>query len=163
MTKLFDKQEHEMRRESSKFQRWETSKQRENLANTLLTPANQIVIAKQFSAVTVKVLEEKFNGMCDITLKETPGGFFKICMNKKGVAQKTTSQIEITVTRNGRYNIHLNDYNHYNEYYYFGDKLAANDLIKELDNFKEFLDGKKMPITSKLTKEGYQTPETENV
>ncbi|MEI6118371.1 MAG: hypothetical protein WCP92_03900 [bacterium] len=57
-------------------------------------------------------------------------------MNKKGVAQKSTSQIEVTVTRKGNYNIHLNDYEHYSEYYYFGDKLVAKDLMNELDNFK---------------------------
>ncbi|MCX6823956.1 MAG: hypothetical protein NT085_02420 [candidate division SR1 bacterium] len=161
MAKNLNKQEHEMRRESRNFQRGNTSKQRTELADALLSPADQIAIAKQFAGVTVNVLKEEFGSMCDIKLIETPSGYFKICMNKEGVEKKSTSQIEITVTRKGKYNIHLNDYDHYSEYYYFGDKLVAKDLMNELDNFKGFLEGKPMPVTSKLTKEEYYTPEDE--
>lgn len=159
LNKQENKQEHEMRRESRNFQRWNTEKQRTELANTLLSPADQIAIAKQFAGVTVRVLKEEFGSICDINLIETPSGYFKICMNKKGVEKKSTSQIEITVTRNGKYNIHLNDYKHFTEYYYFGDKLTAKDLMSELDNFKGFLEEKPMPATSTLSKEEYYTPD----
>lgn len=80
-------------------------------------------------------------------------------MNKKGVKQQSVSQIEITVTRKGKYNIHLNDYDHSDEYYFHGDKLSTKDLVNEMENFKGFLLGKGMPATSKLTKEEYGIPE----
>ena len=77
-------------------------------------------------------------------IKETPSGFIKICMNKKGVKEKSVPQIEITITKDFKFNIHLNDYENYEDYYYYGEKLTSVELMDETREFKAFLEGQSM-------------------
>ena len=83
----------------------------------------------------------------------------KVCMNKKNVAPKSVSQIEITITKDFMFNIHLNDYEHFEEFYFYGEKLTPDELFKETRTFKAFLNGQSMSENSKMKKEHYSTPE----
>lgn len=98
------------------------------------------------------MVKDEFGSMCAITLKKTPNGFFKICMNKNGVPEKSVSQIEITITKDFKFNIHLNDYKHFDEYYFYGEKLTSVELMDELRNFNAFLLEQSMSQDSKLEK-----------
>ncbi len=153
MKQRTNKAEHEMRRESSKFQRQETWAQRKELADNLSSEAT-----KQFASVTNNVLKDEFGELCDMKIKEK-GWYFKICMNKKGVPEKSVPQIEITITKDFKFNIHLNDYENFEEYYFYGEKLTTKELMNEVGNFKEFLAGKNELENSKLEKIDYSTQE----
>ena len=153
MKQRTNKAEHEMRRSSSKFQRQETWPQRKELADTLSSEAT-----KQFASVTNSVLKEEFGELCDIKIKER-WWYFKICMNKKGIPEKSVPQIEITITKDFKFNIHLNDYEDFEWYYFYGEKLTTKELMSEVENFKEFLAGKKELENSKLEKIDYSTQE----
>ncbi|MEI8008158.1 MAG: hypothetical protein WCI00_01590 [bacterium] len=80
-------------------------------------------------------------------------------MNKKGVPEKSVPQIEITITKDFKFNIHLNDYENFEEYYFYGEKLTTKELMNEVGNFKEFLAGKNELENSKLEKIDYSTQE----
>lgn len=145
-----NKAEHEMRRETRNFQRGNTKVQRKELAENLSAQA-----CKKFAAVTNDILKDDFAEICDIKLTERRG-FFKICMNKKGVPEKSVPQIEITITKDFKFNIHLNDYENYEDYYFYGEKLTTQELVAETKNFKEFLNGKTDLENSKLEKISYE-------
>lgn len=158
MKQRYDKIEHQINRDFHKFQRGDTWDKREELALSMMDEDARLEANRQCALALFNVLKEKFWETC--TMKAVKfWGFFKIHITKNDVEKKSTSQIEITITKNNRFNIHLNDYEHYSEFYYYGEKLTNKELINELENFNSFLEKKGLPVTSKLTKEEYGMPE----
>ncbi|MEI7920127.1 MAG: hypothetical protein WCH65_08520 [bacterium] len=76
-------------------------------------------------------------------------------MNKKGVPDRGVSQIETTVTKDFKFNIHLNDYKHYEDFYFHGDHLTTKELMAEIRSFKAFLHDQGMSENTKLEKIEY--------
>ena len=111
---------------------------------------------QHFAAVTHDVLKDEFDATCDIKLKETPNGYFKICLTRKGAEKKAVSQAEITITKDFMYNIHLNDYEKYEEFYYHGSKLSSMEIMGEVKSMGAFLHGQSMSENTKFTKEVYR-------
>jgi hypothetical protein len=149
MKKRYSKEQHDIIRDSRNFQRGNLPDQRVELAFSL-SKGN----TEQFATVTQNILKNKFAGVCDIHTKKV-GEHFKVCMNKKNVAQRSVSQVEITITKDFMFNIHLNDYEHFEDYYYHGSKLSTTDLMTETTNITAFLDGQNVPENSKFEKIGY--------
>jgi len=124
-----------------------------NIANAMNNSVQNI--AKDI----LKKFEENFSDVANVKINETASGFFKVCATNKNLKERATSQIEVTVTKDGKVNVHLNDYDNYDKFYYFGDRLTKNELNAELRNFNAFLHGQGMSENSKLTKEVYFNPE----
>jgi hypothetical protein len=99
-------------------------------------------------------LEEKFGDICDVTQREASGNH-KICLLTKGLEKKTQEQVVITVTKTWKINVNLNPYDHYDEYYFLGEKLTDEEVMNEMDNFSSFLQAWKVSEGSKLVKEMY--------
>lgn len=92
------------------------------------------------------------------------GEFFSVCINTKNQSKKSVSQIEITVTKDLKFNVHLNDYEHMEDYYFFAGKLTDNALADEVENFKSFVQGEKLSLeNSKLEIESYDRDESGDV
>ena len=130
---------------------------KKNFANELLDPL-KLSWTKQFASASYDILKDAFSELCYMKIKEVGkegASFFRICLNKKGVAEKAVSQIEITITNDFKFNIHLNDYEHYEDYYFYGEKLTTTELMDEIKNFKGFLEGKTELENSKLEKVEY--------
>ena len=141
---------YERKKEAEKLQRGETQDQRVDLAFNLASGS-----VEKLATVAYNVMKDAFAGIATVKAKKTPTGYFKVAMNKEGVEEKSTPQIEITVTKDFTFNIHLNDYDHYQEFYYHGSELTSTELVKEQENFKAFLLGKEMSKDSKLKKIDY--------
>lgn len=154
-----------------KFQRWEVNiekfkRWKVNIERTkqylldILSTSKDLTQKKsaETALATYDTLIEEFGDMCDMKIIQR-WTFFCICMNKKGVPDRGVSQIETTVTKDFKFNIHLNDYKHHEDFYYHGDHLTTNELMAETRSFKAFLHGQGMSENSKLTKEVYFNPE----
>lgn len=109
---------------------------------------------KNFASFLKNSLEEKFGGLCTVEVKEK-WGFFKVCINAKNQPVKSTSQVEITITKDLKCNVHLNDYAHYEDYYFYGEKLTKEEVADETKNLDAFLRGEDMAADSRLKKIEY--------
>ena len=96
-----------------------------DFAKKLLGPLNLEGNMEQFAAVTFDVLRDEFGELCTMSIHQNNGGFYRIKMNNKNTPEKAVAQIEITIQKDGRYNIHLNDYEHYEDFYFYGDKFTT--------------------------------------
>ncbi|MFA6256406.1 MAG: hypothetical protein WC606_04445 [Candidatus Absconditabacterales bacterium] len=130
---------------------------KKKFAADLLNPLAEKTDTKQFASVTYDVLKDEFARIANMKIKETPNGFFKICITKKDVQEKSTPQIEITITKDFKFNIHLNDYKNYEDFYFYGEKLTTLELMDEVKNFNAFLLRQSMSENSKLEITGYDT------
>jgi hypothetical protein len=63
------------------------------------------------------------------------------------------------VTKDFKFNIHLNDYGAFEDHYFYGEKLTTRELMDETRSFKAFLLGQSMSENSKLKKIEYKNRE----
>lgn len=161
-----NKDRHEINRDFHKFQRWDTPQQKEELAEdirdelslSMMDEDARLEANRQCALATFSVLKEEFGAMCTMKVIKF-WGFFKIHMMRNDIQRKSTSQIEVTITKDNRFNIHLNPYGeNYDKFYYHGDKLNTRELMAELRSFKSFLYNHSMSENTKLTKEKYYGP-----
>jgi hypothetical protein len=150
MKKRLEKTEHEMRRESRNFQRWNTEEQRRDLARVLL--AKQ---AKEKADEAAKILNEEFWTAYNFTKKE---GVRMYHILKKGVDMSVAWEnfqykkgVVVTVMGTGQLEIRLNPSE--GNRYYFATQLSNEDLMAELDALKSFVsEGTQPASTSKFIK-----------
>lgn len=107
----------------------------------------------QFTKITSDILTKELGSDCTITWKQV-GENYRLDITKKGIKQKTQGQILVAVQSDGTFNVRLNPYKNYQDYYFLNG-LDTKGLMDEMATIKWFLIDETVPPGSKFKKEVY--------
>lgn len=150
---IIKKMEAEMKRKLDLVQQawWDKKEPTEVITSQL---QNNLLASepKELASSVRDELEEKLGALCHVEVKEK-WGFFKVCINTKNQPVEGISQVEITITKDLKCNVHLNDDTPDVDIYYYWKNLTKEELYDEIKNIDAFLRGKNMAENSKFKKE----------
>jgi|GEM_PF-1825944 len=73
-----------------------------------------------FAIATKNILTQKFGMTCNIREKQLSANFTTFHLTKKGVKPEAEGQVRITVSKDLNFNIQLNPYDAYGQWYFQG-------------------------------------------
>jgi hypothetical protein len=122
---------------------------------SLLWVIDETLLPAQYASKTFNILKEGLADVYSMQLIHEGNDIYRICMNQRWMHKEWVNHVEIRILRNHKYDVCLKEYDHYDEYYFDALWISAAELIKEIDNIKQFAGNRLMPEFSLIQKKEY--------